>query len=121
MMTPTSLHYKNLRFGIEASGAAATLECALATVRRLGIQLRGLRVDGAGHDEGPGADSGVDDGASAGPASNSGSSSGDVALDVRISLAAADGDALTLCRMRLHNLVGVLTIREWFTCSDSCI
>jgi hypothetical protein len=107
MMTPTSLHCKNLRFRIEASGAAATLESALATVRRLGIELRGLRVDGAG----PGI----------GDCAGSIGNSGEVALDVRISLAATDGDTLTLCRMRLHNLVGVLTIREWFTRSDNCI
>lgn len=83
MTTPTPLHQRSLRFSIEADAALATLECALATVRRLGIELSSLRT-----------------------------SAGSGGMDVQMRLSAADDDALTLCRMRLHNLVGILTIRE---------
>lgn len=91
MKTDTTPHQKNLHFRIEPDSATATLECALATVRRLGIALHGLRVSG-----------------------------GAGGMDVQLRLAAESDDALTLCRMRLHNLIGILAIREGLTHSDSC-
>ena len=75
--------YKNYRFCIEPDDPIATLEVVLATVRRLGIELCGLRT-------------------SAGPQG----------LDVQLKLAAPEEDPLTLCRMRLNNVVGILSIRE---------
>jgi acetolactate synthase regulatory subunit len=84
MNTPTLPHQKTLRFAIEADAALSTLENALAIVRRTGITLEGLRIA-------PGADG----------------------MDVWMRLMAAEDDALTLCRMRLHNVVGILAIREF--------
>jgi hypothetical protein len=73
---------KSYRFCLEPDEPIATLEAVLAIVRRLGIELRSLRTTGTPQ-----------------------------GLDVQLRLA-ADEDALTLCRMRMHNLVGVLPIRE---------
>jgi len=83
MTTATCHHQKSYRFCIEPDAAIATLECALAIVRRLGIELRSLRSTGSAR-----------------------------GMEVQIRLAAEDEDALTLCRMRLHNVVGILSIRE---------
>lgn len=83
MTTSTYTHQKGYRFCIEADASIATLECALAIVRRLGIGLDSLRT-----------------------------SIGCNGMDVQIRLSSADEDALTLCRMRLHNVIGVLAIRE---------
>jgi acetolactate synthase regulatory subunit len=74
---------KSYRFCIEPDEPIATLEAVLAIVRRLGIELRSLRTTGSPQ-----------------------------GLDVQIRLAALDEDPLTLCRMRLHNVVGILAIRE---------
>jgi hypothetical protein len=84
MNTPNLPHQKTLRFAIEADAALSTLENALAIIRRTDITLDGLRIA-------PGTDG----------------------MDVWMRLAAADDDALTLCRMRLHNVVGILPIREF--------
>ena len=84
MNTPTLPHQKTLRFAIETQSALSTLENALAIVRRTGITLDGLRMA-------PGPDG----------------------MDVWMRLAADEDDALTLCRMRLHNVVGILAIREF--------
>jgi len=83
MTTPDFTHQKGYRFCIEADAAIATLECVLATVRRLGIGLDSLRT---------------------------GIASGD--MDVQMYLSSDDEDALILCRKRLHNVIGVLAIRE---------
>lgn len=77
-------HQKTLRFAIEADAALSTLENALAIIRRTGLTLDGLRIA-------PGTEG----------------------MDVWMQLAAPEEDALTLCRMRLHNVVGVLPIREF--------
>jgi hypothetical protein len=77
-------HQKTLRFAIEADAALSTLENALAIIRRTGLTLDGLRIA-------PGTDG----------------------MDVWMRLAAPEEEALTLCRMRLHNVVGVLPIREF--------
>jgi|GEM_PF-965163 len=74
---------KSYRFRIEPDAPIATLEAVLAVVRRLNIELRSLRVSAMPH-----------------------------GLEVQLRLAVADEDALTLCRMRLHNLIGILSIRE---------
>ncbi len=74
---------KSYRFCIQPDAPIATLEAALAVVRRLGIELRSLRVTDMPH-----------------------------GLEVQLRLAAPDEEPLTLCRMRLHNLIGVLAIRE---------
>ena len=83
MTTCTRLHQKTLRFCIEADGAIATLEGALAIVRRLGLELRSLRTTG-----------------------------GAAGLEVLMRIAAEEEDALVLCRQRLHNVIGILPIRE---------
>lgn len=83
MTTPDITHQKGYRFSIEADAAIATLETVLSTVRRLGIELDSLRTNTGGN-----------------------------GMDVQLRLSAADEDALTLCRMRLHNVIGILTIRE---------
>ncbi|GAB2842266.1 hypothetical protein GCM10027277_06770 [Pseudoduganella ginsengisoli] len=84
-MNTTSLpHQKTLRFAIETEAALSTLENALAIIRRTGITLDGMRIA-------PGADG----------------------MDVWMRLGAEEDDALTLCRMRLHNVVGILAIREF--------
>ncbi|MRX06400.1 hypothetical protein GJ697_00965 [Pseudoduganella sp. FT25W] len=75
---------KSYRFRIEPDAPIATLEAALQVVRRLDIELRGLRTTAT-----PGG------------------------MEVRMHLAAQEEDILTLCRMRLHNLMGVLPIREF--------
>lgn len=74
---------KSYRFCIEPDDPIVTLEAVLAIIRRLGIELRGLRTTATA------------DG-----------------IDVQLRLAAAEEDPLTLCRMRLHNVVGILAIRE---------
>jgi len=74
---------KSYRFCLEPDAPIATLEQVLAIVRRLDIELRGLRTTWT-------------------PAG----------MEVLLRLRAADVDPLTLCRMRLHNLIGVLAIRE---------
>ena len=74
---------KSYRFCIEPDDPIATLEVVLAIIRRLGIELRGLRTTATAQ-----------------------------GLDVQLRLAAQDDDPLTLCRMRLHNVVGILAIRE---------
>jgi acetolactate synthase regulatory subunit len=74
---------KSYRFCIEPDDPIATLEVVLAIIRRLGIELRGLRTTATAQ-----------------------------GLDVQLRLAAQDEDPLTLCRMRLHNVVGILAIRE---------
>jgi acetolactate synthase regulatory subunit len=83
MNTSPSHHQKSFRFCIEADAAIGTLENVLAIVRRLDLELRSLRT------------SVCPDG-----------------LDVQIRLAAAEEDPLVLCRMRLHNAIGVRAIRE---------
>ena len=74
---------KNYRFCIEPDAPIATLEAALAVVRRLGIELRGLRT-----------------------------SAGALGMEVHLRLAAPEEDPLVLCRMRLNNVIGVQAIRE---------
>jgi acetolactate synthase regulatory subunit len=74
---------KSYRFCIEPDAPIATLEAALAIVRRLGIELRSLRTTAT-----------------------------EQGLDVQLRLAAQEEDPLTLCRMRLHNVIGILAIRE---------
>ena len=83
MNTPTSPYKKVFRFCVENDAAIATLEGALAIIRRLGIDLCSLR-----------------------------SSAGEQGMDVQVRLAAAEEEPLVLCRMRLHNMIGVLSIRE---------
>jgi acetolactate synthase regulatory subunit len=73
---------KSYRFCIEPDDPIATLEAVLAIVRRLGIELRSLRTTATAQ-----------------------------GVDVQLRLAAEE-DPLTLCRMRLHNVIGVLAIRE---------
>jgi acetolactate synthase regulatory subunit len=75
--------HKSYRFRIDADAPLATLEAALAVVRRLGIELRGLRTTSTAQ-----------------------------GLEVLLRLAAPEPDPLTLCRMRLHNVIGVQAIRE---------
>lgn len=74
---------KSYRFCVEPAAPIATLEQVLAVVRRLDIELRGLRTTRT-------------------PAG----------LEVLLRVGAADEAPLTLCRMRLHNVIGVLPIRE---------
>jgi acetolactate synthase regulatory subunit len=74
---------KSYRFSLEADAPIATLEQVLATVRRLDLELRGVRTTWT--------------------------PSG---MEVLLRLRAAEEAPLTLCRMRLHNLIGVLAIRE---------
>lgn len=74
---------KSYRFCVEPAAPIATLEQVLAVVRRLDIELRGLRTTR------------TPDG-----------------LEVLLRVGAADEAPLTLCRMRLHNVIGVLPIRE---------
>ena len=74
---------KSYRFSLEADAPIATLEQVLAIVRRLDIQLRGLRTTWTGG-----------------------------GMEVLLRVGAADEARLTLCRMRLHNVIGVLTVRE---------
>ena len=74
---------KTYRFFIEPEASLATLESVLAIIRRLGIDMQGLRTTATGQ-----------------------------GFDVQLRLASLEEDALTLCRMRLHNVVGILSIRE---------
>jgi acetolactate synthase regulatory subunit len=74
---------RSYRFSIEPDAPIATLEAVLAIVRRLNIELRSLRTTVT-----------------------------EQGLDVQLRLAAEDEDPLTLCRMRLHNVIGILSIRE---------
>ncbi len=74
---------KSYRFCIEPDASIATLEAALAIVRRLGIELRGLRTTATAQ-----------------------------GLEVLLRLAAPEEDPLVLCRMRLHNVIGIQAIRE---------
>jgi len=76
-------HQKTYRFCIEADAAIGTLEGVLAIVRRLDLELCSLRSTGTPR-----------------------------GLEVQMRLGAREEDALTLCRMRLHNVVGILAIRE---------
>lgn len=72
----------NFRFCIEDDAPIATLEAVLAIVRRLDLELRSLRTHAIS-----------------------------TGLEVQLRLAAADEDGLTLCRMRLNNVVGILAVR----------
>lgn len=72
----------NFRFCIEDNAPIATLEAVLAIVRRLDLGLLSLRTHAA-----------------------------TAGLEVQLRLAAADQDGLTLCRMRLNNVVGILAVR----------
>jgi hypothetical protein len=72
----------SLRFRIE-DDAIGTLEGALATARRVGAELHNLRAGLGTH-----------------------------GLEVWMRLAAADADALALCRTRLQNLVGIVDITD---------
>lgn len=72
----------NFRFCIEDDAPIATLEAVLAIVRRLDLALRSLRTH----------------------AITGG-------LEVQLRVAAAAPDSLTLCRMRLNNVVGILAVR----------
>lgn len=92
MHTPHAPHQTTLRFGIEPGDTLGTLENVLAVLRRLGITLCSLRTSSSN-------------------ASNA-NNSANPGLDVQLRLAAPEPDALLLCRMRLHNMVGVLAIRE---------
>lgn len=83
MNTATSPHKKVFRFCVENDAAIATLEGALAIIRRLGIDLCSLRT-----------------------------SAGEQGMEVQLRLAAAEEELLLLCRMRLHNVIGILSIRE---------
>ncbi|MGV7206228.1 hypothetical protein ACLB1G_00065 [Oxalobacteraceae bacterium A2-2] len=74
---------KTLRFCIEPDDSIGTLETVLAIVRRLEIDLRALRTTNLPY-----------------------------GMEVQMRLQAPDEDRLTLCRMRLHNAVGVGQIRE---------
>lgn len=74
---------KSYCFCIEPDAPIATLEAALQVVRRLNIELRSLRTTATPY-----------------------------GMEVQIRLAAPEEDILTLCRMRLHNLIGILPIRE---------
>jgi hypothetical protein len=74
---------KSYRFCIEPDAPIATLEAALQVVRRLDIELRALRTTAT-----------------------------PTGMEVQMRLAAPEEDILTLCRMRLHNLIGVMPIRE---------
>ena len=74
---------KSYRFCLEPDAAIATLEQVLAIVRRLDLDLQALRTTAT-----PGG------------------------VEVLLRLASTEPEPLTLCRMRLHNLVGVLPIRE---------
>lgn len=76
-------HQTSYRFCLEPDAPIATLEQVLAIVRRLDLELRALRTTAT-----PGG------------------------VEVLLRLAGQDPEPLTLCRMRLHNLVGVLPIRE---------
>lgn len=76
-------HHTSYRFCLEPDAPIATLEQVLAIVRRLDLELRALRTTAT-----PGG------------------------VEVLLQLAGQDPEPLTLCRMRLHNLVGVLPIRE---------
>jgi hypothetical protein len=74
---------KSYRFCIEPDAPIATLEAVLQIVRRLNIELRSLRTSAGPH-----------------------------GMEVQMRLAAEEEDILTLCRMRLHNLIGTQAIRE---------
>ena len=76
-------HQTSYRFCLEPDAPIATLEQVLAIVRRLDLELRALRTTAT-----PGG------------------------VEVMLRLAGQDPEPLTLCRMRLHNLVGVLPIRK---------
>lgn len=78
-----SPHQKTYRFCIEPDAGIGTLEGVLAIVRRLGLDLCSLRTTGTSR-----------------------------GLEVQLRVCGPEEDALTLCRMRLHNLVGILSIRE---------
>jgi len=75
-------HQTTLRFCLEDEAPIATLEAVLAIVRRLDLQLLSLRSHAQ-----PGGQ------------------------EVQLRIAAAQEEALVLCRMRLNNLVGVLAVR----------
>ena len=83
MNTSTCPYKTCFRFCVENDAAIATLEGALAIIRRLGIDLCSLRT-----------------------------SAGEQGMEVQLRLAAEEEEPLVLCRMRLHNVVGILGIRE---------
>lgn len=83
MTTSTAPYKKVFRFCVENDAAISTLEGALAIIRRLGIDLCSLRT-----------------------------SAGEQGMEVQVRLAAAEEEPLVLCRMRLHNVIGILSIRE---------
>ncbi|UGQ48667.1 ACT domain-containing protein [Massilia endophytica] len=74
---------RNFRLRVEPQAATDALEMVLAIVRRGGLALRSLRMEPGRH-----------------------------GVVVDLSLAAAEEDALQLCRMRLCNVIGILKIRE---------
>jgi hypothetical protein len=78
----TPPHQKDLCFHIEAD-LIATLEQALAIIRRLGMELRNLRT----HTDCKG-------------------------LAVHVCVSAEDADAITICRKRLQNVIGIFAIHE---------
>jgi hypothetical protein len=84
---------RSYRFCIDPDTPIATLEAALQVVRRLDIELRSLRTTATPN-----------------------------GMEVQIRLAAEEEDILILCRKRLHNLIGVLPIREMpsLAVSNSC-
>lgn len=82
-MTIQAQHQRTYRFLVEAGDAVATLEHTLAIVRRLGLQMLSLR-----------------------------SSSVAGGMEVQLRVAGPEPEPLTLCRMRLHNVIGILSIRE---------
>ncbi|MBB3121442.1 hypothetical protein [Pseudoduganella violacea] len=74
---------KTFRLRVEAHTATDSLESALAIIRRGGIELRGVRMEAGLH-----------------------------GMEVQLRVAAEEEEALTLCRMRLCNVIGILKIRE---------
>ncbi|HYD79023.1 MAG TPA: hypothetical protein VEC06_04380 [Paucimonas sp.] len=90
MDTPAHHPYQmSLRFCIEADAALGTLEAALATARRGGLELRNLRAG-----------------------------LGTQGLEIWMRLTATDQDALALCRTRLHHIIGILDLQELPDCPD---
>jgi hypothetical protein len=82
MDIPAPSHQKDLCFHVEAE-PIATLEQALAIIRRLGMELRNLRT----HTDRNG-------------------------LAVHLCVSAEDADVITICRKRLQNVIGIVAVRE---------